>query len=553
MAAAAAPPQFTIRDGLILCGIDDANGPPTDAERLAQAIFGDEFRTAMDITTDDLDADLKSFSDLQQDAIILTSIQRRNVKAYIQWIKDKFCQDEDPELQQFPQADALTLIRRAKTHEKFVEKSEAMTKSAKPTAFTETTLWSDWYPTLLNFLRHIPGRDGVPLKYVCRHNDPTRRINHPNFLDDYVDRAPLTGEAFVSDAREVHTWIAALIVGNNTAESKVMPYEHIGNGRVDFLALKEHYEGVGVLAINITKAETTLKTLFYSGEKRPHMWWEEFEKRLQEAFVTYDKRENRVVHSNDMKLRILMDKVNADFLSHIKASLTVELNRIPMMLTYDEAISSFRSEVNRKFPPQVGTNTRSRRSVQAAQATMQSAGRGRGRNNGRGSGRGRGGRGQGRGGRGNVRMTRNDSTIITLNDGQQIEYHPSFNFPPNIYRKMRQQDVERLKKERAEYRAQRAHARQAQGVYSFYPPGTVPPPPSYPNPNQHQISAASMHPNQGPRVQFNSTPQHIPTNISMSGSATNVSQISEASHRTGQQHTMIGGRNEQAHFRQNGY
>lgn len=74
---------------------------------------------------------------------------------------------------------------------------------------------------------------------------------------------------------------------------------------------------------------------------------------------------------------------------------------------------------------------------------------------GRGSrGPGRGGRGgrHGRGGnRGNTR-TRTDSRMITLlTDGTQIEYHASFNFPRHVYLKIKQEDKDTLKRERAAY------------------------------------------------------------------------------------------------------
>jgi len=47
------------------------------------------------------------------------------------------------------------------------------------------------------------------------------------------------------------------------------------------------------------------------------MWWDEFERQLSDAFNTFDKREERVVYSNNMKLQILVDKVRANFLKRI--------------------------------------------------------------------------------------------------------------------------------------------------------------------------------------------------------------------------------------------
>eukprot|EP00978_Attheya_sp_CCMP212_P003961 scaffold8437_cov60-Attheya_sp.AAC.1 len=77
-----------------------------------------------------------------------------------------------------------------------------------------------------------------------------------------------------------------------------------------------------------------------------------------------------------------------------------------------------------------------------------------GYSSGRGSyqgGYGRGGR-SGRGGRGEPRKTRNDSTIITLTDGQKVEYHASFNFPDWQFAKFKMEDKEKLRQERDSYK-----------------------------------------------------------------------------------------------------
>ena len=68
------------------------------------------------------------------------------------------------------------------------------------------------------------------------------------------------------------------------------------------------------------------------------MWWGEFERQLSEAFFTYDKRKGREVHSNEMKLRILRGKVQTDFLQPTKAPINLELAKVPMILTYDNAL-----------------------------------------------------------------------------------------------------------------------------------------------------------------------------------------------------------------------
>ena len=69
-----------------------------------------------------------------------------------------------------------------------------------------------------------------------------------------------------------------------------------------FIALKNYYEGVVVHSIDIAKADKIIQYLFYSGEKKPHMWWDEFERQLTDAFNTYNRHKKRYVHSDNQKL-----------------------------------------------------------------------------------------------------------------------------------------------------------------------------------------------------------------------------------------------------------
>ena len=82
-----------------------------------------------------------------------------------------------------------------------------------------------------------------------------------------------------------------------------------------------------------------------------HMWWEEFEKQLNQVFHTYERNEGQVVQSNDIKLRILMSKIKVDFLATDQLTLTSQMSRIPMTLTYEDAVVTFRNAVLAKFPP----------------------------------------------------------------------------------------------------------------------------------------------------------------------------------------------------------
>ena len=93
-----------------------------------------------------------------------------------------------------------------------------------------------------------------------------------------------------------------------------------------------------------------------AGEKKPAMWWDEFEKRLSHAFIIIHKKEKREVYSNEMKLRVLIQKINVDFLQSVKAAMSIELTRTPLTMTYEQALMTFRNEVNRKHPPEMTSN-----------------------------------------------------------------------------------------------------------------------------------------------------------------------------------------------------
>ena len=112
---------------------------------------------------------------------------------------------------------------------------------------------------------------------MIRENETAIFRNNVNFLDDYVDQCLIDGRAFSIDAAKVHSYILNLISDNAVAEQKILPHKDANNGRIDFMALKGFYEGVGTNAKSTLKAETDLMELFYAGEKKPHMWWDEFE------------------------------------------------------------------------------------------------------------------------------------------------------------------------------------------------------------------------------------------------------------------------------------
>ena len=386
------PSNFTILDALIACGVDNVAlfMDETQAQRITGNIFDDSFATCKDITFKELEDHFKNYSELTvaQGQIRVRPGTRKNIKAFVQWTRDEFRLGRDPAQSLFPVDQVSDLIQHYTTHEKYyVDISKTLVEAAKPDTFKESTKWEDWKPTFVNYIRTMPGRDGEPLKYICRDKDEADPTMNEDFLDDYVAMAPLTGESYHTiDSVQVHTFLVNFVSGNDIAEAKIQGLTRPNDGREAFKHLVEHYEGVAIHAIDIHEADEVIKNLFYAGEKPPHMWWLEFEKRLMRAFNAYVKREGRIVHSDSMKIWMLLDKLKAVFLTPMKAQLEIELSRVSMTITYEQSLGLFRNMVNQKHPPQMGA------AAQRVRRNVNKVTSGRGGCGQRG-GHGRGGRG----------------------------------------------------------------------------------------------------------------------------------------------------------------
>jgi hypothetical protein len=452
-------PPFSVEQAIIDCGVPINimfNGS-TQAQRIASDLFDDDFNSCIDKTNEELDEDFKDYSSLTvaNGQIRLAPATKKNIKAFLQWTKHKLRINENPQMERLPINDANNILQRYKMHKAYIDKSKTISETAKPEQFTDKIKWTDWVPTFRNFLRTIPGRNGVPLSYIIRDENDDIRNDYTNFLEEYIDKANLHGAAFITDAAEVHTYVTKFITNNDVAESKLSAIADQNDGRQDFLTLKDHYEGIGVNALDVTRADRLLETLFYSGEKKPNMWWTLFEKLLNEAFTIYNRKEGREVHSEHMKLRILCKKVTADFLPTAKATVQLQLAKDPITITYDEALASFRNQVNLKYPPELSSQSNRSRTRRISEFTTR-GGRGRGRfgRGGRGRhGRGRGGRGRGR--NSNGRRPRTDTRMVKCTDGTEVESHASFKFSDEVWAVLPEAERNRILQEREEYKRRR--------------------------------------------------------------------------------------------------
>ena len=234
------------------CGITDATlfDGDTKAIRIATEIFDNDFTSCMDNTYIELDDELDSYPTITaaHGQIRLTPRHKKNIKAFIQWMRDQIRLGVNPITVRFTVANASDFIKRYKHHDAYVKKSKTITETEKSENFTDKLKWIEWYPTSINFLRAILGRNGIPLSYIC---SPASAIIpttvYGDFIDEYVDKAPLTGKVYLIDDAEVHTYIIKFTSENPVAEAKIIHNAQNNDGRLNFIALRNHYEGFGVM------------------------------------------------------------------------------------------------------------------------------------------------------------------------------------------------------------------------------------------------------------------------------------------------------------------
>ena len=131
---------------------------------------------------------------LYSDLPLAYSKTREFLKAFTHWVKDQYILGINPTRLPFPDTHTAELLRRGKTHQLFVSKSDTISKAANPVRFIKQVKFEYWAPTFINYVRVIPGRDGVSLKYIIRENDLPDLTPNKDFIDDYIHNATIMGE-----------------------------------------------------------------------------------------------------------------------------------------------------------------------------------------------------------------------------------------------------------------------------------------------------------------------------------------------------------------------
>ena len=132
---------------------------------------------------------------------------------------------------------------------------------------------------ILEYLRSCPGTTKIPLAYVVRETVEVTpagedvATNYDTVQDEMIARDPYQDEdgaplpTYQADNRLVWEKISAF-TRNEPCWSYVKQAQRTRNGRLAYQNLYNHYLGANNVNNMATAAETYLKTVSYSGEKR---------------------------------------------------------------------------------------------------------------------------------------------------------------------------------------------------------------------------------------------------------------------------------------------
>lgn len=159
----------------------------------------------------------------------------------------------------------------------------------------------DWFKTMESikeYLAQCPGLTKIPLAYVVRDEEAVPAsatdppIHYTSHQAEMIRRAPHGTDTFREDREQVFILMRE-ICENDPAYVYMKPAVEPRNGRVAFQLLYQHYLGTSAVDQLITKAETKLNTLAYSGKDSRRWTFETFVSQHKEQHALMDTLKSR--------------------------------------------------------------------------------------------------------------------------------------------------------------------------------------------------------------------------------------------------------------------
>ncbi|KAI2500072.1 hypothetical protein MHU86_14399 [Fragilaria crotonensis] len=315
-----------------------------------------------------------------QGRIVFGLGRTKKLTGVMHWVQDRFRANDVPSHEDFNEPALFEALSLAQIRKSDIDLVDTNTKAANPGKFKDERKWPEWEKSFINYLSVIPGVSGIPLSYIVRDEEfPAEGLIYANFNDRMINRAPLTGQYYIADARRVHNLLVGFLQGENT-ENWIRNIARYQDGRRDMIALRRHYAGEGNSTRRIADAKRLQASLHYKTERA--LPFNKFLDSLQKMFTIFEDENEPLTER--AKVDELLSKVQATTLGAAVAQLRYQLNTVGV--TFTVAANHLNAEISQTSDYQLARK-------------ISAVGTGDGRGNSTG-GRGRGGRGGRTGGRG---------------------------------------------------------------------------------------------------------------------------------------------------------
>ena len=322
---------------------------------------------------------------MAQGRIVFGRGRTKKLTGVMHWVQDRFRANDVPYHEDFNEPALFEALSLAQIRKSDIDLVDTNTKAANPGKFKDERKWPEWEKSFINYLSVIPGVSGIPLSYIVRDEEfPAEGLLYATFNDRMVNRAPLTGQYYIADARCVHNLLVGFLQGENT-ENWIRNIAKYQDGRRDMIALRRHYAGEGNSTRRIADAKRLQASLHYKTERA--LPFNKFLDSLQKMFTIFEDENEPLTER--AKVDELLSKVQATTLSAAVAQLRYQLNTVGV--TFTVAANHLNAEISQTSDYQLA------RKISAVGTSggrgNSTGGRGRGGRGGRTGGRGRGGRG----------------------------------------------------------------------------------------------------------------------------------------------------------------
>ncbi len=328
-----------------------------DAAR--NALVNDAFGTFADIrmlsSSDVSDMASEYARRTNVDGRILFGMRRTKLlKGLVHWVMDFHRVSETPDIAGLSEvtfkAQLQTALARAEIRRSLKDNVKTAADAASPGPLESERKWKQWENKFTNYTRCHLGACGVPLAYVIRLNDAPDRVTvHADFIARSIACAPLAGEYYEADRRQVFDMIVAFTTGQPSFDwiKSTMRYS---DGRRSMNALRAHFAGAGNASRSKAEADRLKSSLHYKSERS--MTFEKFLTQCQHMYNIYEE-ENEPMHE-DAKIRFLYSKVQHPDLRPAIEALKVQ-ESMGTVVTYDAAANHISTAVT-ELPEYISKN-----------------------------------------------------------------------------------------------------------------------------------------------------------------------------------------------------